>query len=103
MIEAGGQVIQVDPAQGSFEGPPAADLVLITDRQSGSASQNEVGVRLQERLWGHGLSVSMSKAFFSDNRILNRCIRRTKCASRLDLVLRSFRHVNFLLASELTF
>jgi len=40
MIEAGGQVIQVDPAQGSFEGPPAADLVLITDRQSGSASQN---------------------------------------------------------------
>jgi L-ascorbate metabolism protein UlaG (beta-lactamase superfamily) len=31
MIEAGGLVIQVDPAQGNFEGLPAADLVLITD------------------------------------------------------------------------
>jgi L-ascorbate metabolism protein UlaG (beta-lactamase superfamily) len=31
MIEAGGQVIQVDPAMGSYDGLPAADLVLITD------------------------------------------------------------------------
>jgi L-ascorbate metabolism protein UlaG (beta-lactamase superfamily) len=31
MIEAGGQVIQVDPAQGNFEGLPPADLVLVTD------------------------------------------------------------------------
>lgn len=31
MIEAGGQVIQVDPAQGNFDGLPPADLVLITD------------------------------------------------------------------------
>jgi L-ascorbate metabolism protein UlaG (beta-lactamase superfamily) len=31
MIEAGGQVIQVDPAQGNFDGLPQADLVLITD------------------------------------------------------------------------
>lgn len=31
MIQAGGQVIQVDPAQGNFDGLPPADLVLITD------------------------------------------------------------------------
>jgi L-ascorbate metabolism protein UlaG (beta-lactamase superfamily) len=31
MIEGGGQVIQVDPAQGNFDGLPQADLVLITD------------------------------------------------------------------------
>lgn len=31
MIEAGGQVIQVDPAQGNFDGLPPADLVLVTD------------------------------------------------------------------------
>jgi L-ascorbate metabolism protein UlaG (beta-lactamase superfamily) len=32
MIEAGGKVIQVDPwSQGSFEGLPKADLILITD------------------------------------------------------------------------
>jgi L-ascorbate metabolism protein UlaG (beta-lactamase superfamily) len=31
MIEAGGQVAYVDPAQGSFEGLPKADLILITD------------------------------------------------------------------------
>ena len=31
MIEAGGQVIQVDPAQGNFDGLPPADVVLITD------------------------------------------------------------------------
>jgi L-ascorbate metabolism protein UlaG (beta-lactamase superfamily) len=31
MIQAGGQVIQVDPAQGHFDGLPAADLILITD------------------------------------------------------------------------
>ena len=31
MIEAGGQVIQVDPAQGKLGGLPKADLVLITD------------------------------------------------------------------------
>jgi L-ascorbate metabolism protein UlaG (beta-lactamase superfamily) len=31
MIEAGGQVIHVDPAQGKLGGLPKADLVLITD------------------------------------------------------------------------
>jgi L-ascorbate metabolism protein UlaG (beta-lactamase superfamily) len=31
MIEAGGQVIVVDPAQGNYDGLPPADLVLITD------------------------------------------------------------------------
>jgi L-ascorbate metabolism protein UlaG (beta-lactamase superfamily) len=30
-IEAGGQVIWVDPAQGSWDGLPQADLILITD------------------------------------------------------------------------
>jgi len=30
MIEAGGKVIYVDPAQGSYEGLPQADLILIT-------------------------------------------------------------------------
>lgn len=31
MIEAGGQVLHVDPAQGNFDGLPPADLILITD------------------------------------------------------------------------
>lgn len=32
MIEAGGQIIQVDPySQGNYEGLPAADVILITD------------------------------------------------------------------------
>ena len=31
MIEAGGQVLYVDPAQGSYDGRPAADIILITD------------------------------------------------------------------------
>src|SRR5579872_437670 len=31
MIEAGGKVIYVDPAQGSYDGRPKADLILITD------------------------------------------------------------------------
>ena len=31
MIEGGGQVIQVDPAQGNFDGMPPADIVLLTD------------------------------------------------------------------------
>ena len=31
LIEAGGKVIYVDPAQGSYEGLPQADLILITD------------------------------------------------------------------------
>ncbi len=31
MIEAGGQVIHVDPAQGNYDGLPQADLVLYTD------------------------------------------------------------------------
>jgi L-ascorbate metabolism protein UlaG (beta-lactamase superfamily) len=31
IIEAGGKVIYVDPAQGSYEGRPKADLILITD------------------------------------------------------------------------
>lgn len=31
MIEAGGKVIYVDPAQGDFDGLPQADLILITD------------------------------------------------------------------------
>ena len=31
MLEAGGKVIYVDPAQGSFDGRPKADLILITD------------------------------------------------------------------------
>jgi L-ascorbate metabolism protein UlaG (beta-lactamase superfamily) len=30
-IEAGGQVVIVDPAQGSWDGIPQADLILITD------------------------------------------------------------------------
>jgi L-ascorbate metabolism protein UlaG (beta-lactamase superfamily) len=30
-IEAGGQVIQVDPAMGDFTGTPKADVILITD------------------------------------------------------------------------
>jgi L-ascorbate metabolism protein UlaG (beta-lactamase superfamily) len=30
-IEAGGQVIQVDPAMGDFTGAPKADIILITD------------------------------------------------------------------------
>jgi len=30
MIEAGGQVVHVDPAQGDYEGRPKADLILIT-------------------------------------------------------------------------
>jgi L-ascorbate metabolism protein UlaG (beta-lactamase superfamily) len=30
-IEAGGKVIQVDPAMGDFTGAPAADIILITD------------------------------------------------------------------------
>jgi len=31
MIEAGGKVIYVDPAQGNYDGRPKADLILITD------------------------------------------------------------------------
>jgi L-ascorbate metabolism protein UlaG (beta-lactamase superfamily) len=31
MIEAGGQVIHVDPAQGNLDGRPAADVILLTD------------------------------------------------------------------------
>jgi L-ascorbate metabolism protein UlaG (beta-lactamase superfamily) len=31
LIEAGGQVVAVDPAQGSFDGLPKADLILVTD------------------------------------------------------------------------
>ncbi|MFB3825273.1 MAG: MBL fold metallo-hydrolase [Bryobacteraceae bacterium] len=31
MIEAGGKVIYMDPAQGQYEGLPAADLILLTD------------------------------------------------------------------------
>jgi len=31
MIEAGGQVVYVDPAQGSYDGLPKADLILLTD------------------------------------------------------------------------
>jgi L-ascorbate metabolism protein UlaG (beta-lactamase superfamily) len=31
MIEAGGKVLYVDPAQGDFDGLPQADLILITD------------------------------------------------------------------------
>lgn len=31
MIQAGGQVVHVDPAQGNYEGLPPADLILITD------------------------------------------------------------------------
>lgn len=30
MMEAGGQVVHVDPAQGDYEGRPKADLILIT-------------------------------------------------------------------------
>ena len=30
MVESAGQVVYVDPAQGSFEGLPSADLILIT-------------------------------------------------------------------------
>ena len=31
MIQAGGKVIYMDPAQGSYEGLPPADLILLTD------------------------------------------------------------------------
>ena len=31
MLEAGGQVVHIDPAQGSYDGLPAADLILVTD------------------------------------------------------------------------
>src|SRR5437899_7133428 len=31
MIEAGGQVVHVDPSQGDYTGVPPADLILITD------------------------------------------------------------------------
>jgi L-ascorbate metabolism protein UlaG (beta-lactamase superfamily) len=31
MIEAGGQVLYLDPAQGNYDGRPAADVILITD------------------------------------------------------------------------
>jgi L-ascorbate metabolism protein UlaG (beta-lactamase superfamily) len=31
ILEAGGKVVYIDPAQGSFEGRPKADLILITD------------------------------------------------------------------------
>jgi L-ascorbate metabolism protein UlaG (beta-lactamase superfamily) len=31
MIEAGGKAIYIDPAQGSYDGRPKADLILITD------------------------------------------------------------------------
>ena len=31
MLQAGGQVVHIDPAQGSYDGLPAADLILITD------------------------------------------------------------------------
>ena len=31
LLEAGGKAIYVDPAQGSYEGRPKADLILITD------------------------------------------------------------------------
>jgi L-ascorbate metabolism protein UlaG (beta-lactamase superfamily) len=31
MIQAGGQVLYLDPSQGSYEGLPKADLILITD------------------------------------------------------------------------
>jgi L-ascorbate metabolism protein UlaG (beta-lactamase superfamily) len=31
MIEAGGKVIYIDPAQGNYDGRPPADLILITD------------------------------------------------------------------------
>src|SRR5271169_4211739 len=31
MIEAGGQVVDVDPAEGNWDGMPKADLILVTD------------------------------------------------------------------------
>jgi len=31
MMEGGGQVVYVDPAQGSYDGLPMADLILVTD------------------------------------------------------------------------
>src|SRR5579871_4118765 len=31
MIQAGGKVLYIDPAQGSFDGLPKADYILITD------------------------------------------------------------------------
>ena len=39
MIQAGGQTIQVDPAQGNFDGLPAADLILLTDVHGDHLSQ----------------------------------------------------------------
>ena len=34
IMEAGGQTVYVDPAQGSFDGLPPADLILLTDIHS---------------------------------------------------------------------
>src|ERR1035438_10451291 len=31
MIQAGGKVMYIDPAQGSYDGRPQADYILITD------------------------------------------------------------------------
>ena len=39
LIQAGGKNIYIDPAQGSFEGLPPADLVLITDIHGDHMSQ----------------------------------------------------------------
>jgi L-ascorbate metabolism protein UlaG (beta-lactamase superfamily) len=39
MLQAGGQVMQIDPAQGSYDGFPAADFILITDIHGDHLSQ----------------------------------------------------------------
>ena len=38
MLQAEGQVVQIDPAQGSYDSFPAADLILITDIHGGHLS-----------------------------------------------------------------
>jgi L-ascorbate metabolism protein UlaG (beta-lactamase superfamily) len=40
MLEAGGQVIHVDPAQGTYDGLPQADLILITHSHGDHYSPN---------------------------------------------------------------
>jgi L-ascorbate metabolism protein UlaG (beta-lactamase superfamily) len=42
LLRAGGKTIYIDPAQGSFDGRPAADLILITDIHGDDMSPDNV-------------------------------------------------------------